>query len=371
MPRGAMSGSLSQRQSWIDATRGGCVLAVVFFHVTIWHYLPLAGDSSLAGYWRVVNDQMAAARMPLLLLISGLLASRRVRLGWRDPGVAVRVASNYYLYLVWLAIYGVFFAVVGAVGELPHEIDGGADFLRQLVAPDTPLWYVMALAVYIAVLAAVRRAPAWLVLTVLTGLSLATKAIGTTEQWVKLPELFVYFAAGVYGAQLLSGFVRRVGPAWWVTLAALTGVLTVLAAQAGQPAVAGLYLLRTGSVALLGVATFVLAVRLRWVEAVTTWIGRRTLPIYVLHVPLVIGLTALLAGSWGDPLRRALAGHETLSAVYPLAGTALAVAACFAVRWLILAARLDRWLLELPVGLRERIDGTAQRERRRMAAQGV
>ena len=99
--------SVGIRLHWIDAARGACVVAVVFHHIYLWQFTPL-GDA----LWQpgLVEDTkmdefITSVRMPMLLAISGMLAARRVREGWARPGAAVRAASSYYLYVVWLALY--------------------------------------------------------------------------------------------------------------------------------------------------------------------------------------------------------------------------------------------------------------------------
>jgi uncharacterized membrane protein YcfT len=104
------------RLGWIDAVRGACVLAVVLFHATAWHVLTLDLAPVADRTWSVVNGYLGSLRMPLLLAVSGLLASRRILQGSRSPDSAERAASSYYLYVVWLAVYVAVYAVLGDPG---------------------------------------------------------------------------------------------------------------------------------------------------------------------------------------------------------------------------------------------------------------
>ena len=142
------------------------MFAVVLFHVWIWVLEPLPTDywAPAKDGWTYVNSHFGI-RMPLLLLVSGCLASRAIRSGIRAPKVHLRIATHYYLYVVWLGVLTLFSFTLPA-GDLPHRIGSIGDALGQLLVPDTPLWYVMALAVFTLVLALVARVPPWLVLSV-------------------------------------------------------------------------------------------------------------------------------------------------------------------------------------------------------------
>ncbi|GMA86216.1 hypothetical protein GCM10025868_14660 [Angustibacter aerolatus] len=191
----------SARLDWVDAARGACVFAVVLFHVTLWHVLPLLSreHDPATQALRQVNAYLGSLRMPLLLLISGLLAASTLRRGLGDGKVRLRIAFNAYLYLVWLVVYTVFYLSATPAGT-PHRIDSLGEAARRLVLPETPLWYVFAMALYAAVLAALHRVPPLAVLVGLAVLSVVTSAVSDGDGLAVKVPLAVFFAAGVYGA---------------------------------------------------------------------------------------------------------------------------------------------------------------------------
>src|SRR5512133_2843605 len=203
--------SVGIRLRWIDAARGACVVAVVFHHVCL--CLPPLGHAP----WQPglveetkMDAYVTSVRMPVLLAISGMLAARRISDGWARPGAAVRAASSYYLYVVWLALYFALDLVFSSVN--PWRMGSISDFLTQLFLPESPLWYIFALALYVTLLTSLRRVPPWLVLGALATLSVAVLSLGLEGRmwwWLTVPEKAVFFAVGVYGGWLLKALAAR------------------------------------------------------------------------------------------------------------------------------------------------------------------
>ena len=94
----------SGREGWIDMSRALSVIGVALFHTTEWIYLPALGpqmESSAGRLWVTSDVLLGHIRLPLLLLLSGMLAAGKVRegLGWLKT--RVWIITNAYLYLVW------------------------------------------------------------------------------------------------------------------------------------------------------------------------------------------------------------------------------------------------------------------------------
>ncbi|HEY3436086.1 MAG TPA: acyltransferase [Actinotalea sp.] len=301
----AAASAATPRLEWVDAVRGFSVAAVVLFHVVLWDYGPVAQSVHPAGraVWGVVNTMLGSVRMPVLLTVSGLVVAHRIRQESVVPGVLRRSLRNYYLYVVWLLVYAVFYAAFEAQ-YLRHRVGGPLDVVRQLLVPGTTLWYLLAIAVYILVLGVLRHVRPWVVLTALTLLSTAVHASDFPGQlWYKVPELFVFFAVGVYGSDL----VRRL--AEQATLARLgmaflaAGGVTVLGSLAPDRITDAMLFLPRG-VAFVALCVVAVTIAVRWapVRRLGLALGRETLPVYVLH-PLWIALTTMAVATWaGDPV---------------------------------------------------------------------
>lgn len=361
------------RLQWVDAARGLCVVLVVLFHVGLMTYEPFSSSiwAPAERGWFAISGLVGALRMPLLLAISGMLASRRIQQGWGRPGAAVRAASTYYLYAVWLAIHSVIFAFVG-VHSLQDSIGVGPAFLLELALPvGTFLWYIFALTLYVIVFTTIRRVPAKVVLPVLFVMGVVVLALQLPDglQYLKLGFNAVWFGVGVYGGPLLGrlGDRRKLGDI--AVLGVVAAILVALnALNLRQPIDA--LVQQTSGVAFIGLGCVAVSNLARWAPfaRVGEYIGRRTLQIYVLHIPLAV-ITPELIGA--DRMRGMLA-VPVVATLWPLVLTVL-----FTVVSLWIRTGLEKIglgvLFSMPVGLTRRIENLysgrdARRERRGVPA---
>lgn len=336
------------RLAWVDATRGYCVAAVVLFHVVLWHFGSGGAEVAPAAdrVWRFVNSVLGSVRMPVLLAVSGLVLARQVREGMHRRTTGFRAANNYYLYVVWLLVYAVFYLFF-AQPYLHHRVDGWG-ILRQLVLPATTLWYIYALALYIVVLALARRVPPWIVLSVLLVLSTVVHSLRyPAELWLKVPELFIFFAIGVYGAERVRGLAEKANVLRLLgaTLAAMG--ITALGRFATTPVTdALLFVLRGTAFMVLAVTTVAIAVRWSPVRRLGTALGQRTLIVYTLHPLLIALLTIVAAGPARQALERVWS-TEVGALLYPLLATLGIVLAAMGFQILAERVRLG-FLFEMP-----------------------
>jgi uncharacterized membrane protein YcfT len=342
------------RLAWVDATRGYCVAAVVLFHTVLWYVGGLEAPlhPAAGSVWGAVNTVLGSVRMPMLLAVSGLVLSRQVREGLHRSTTVFRGVNNYYLYVVWLAVYAGFYALLQQE-YLRHRVDGW-EVLVQLVVPGTTLWYLYALALYVPLLALARRLPPWLVLAALVALSTwAHAARAPGQMWVKIPELFVFFAVGVYGASAIRRLAGRAGLRTIGATALVAVGVTALGRFAGSElADAALFVAR--GVAFMAFTVTVVAVAVRWapVRGLGVALGRRTLVVYVMH-PLLIALLMIWTHeAGGDVMGRVVASGAAAMAL-PLVVTAAVVAASIGVQLLAERGGLS-FLFEMPGAWRRR-----------------
>lgn len=327
-------GAPKERHVWIDAARGLSVLAVVFFHVCLWHYWKLGdvAESNAGLAWHAINTVLGSVRMPLLLFLSGMLASSKVRSG--SKRVVASVSANYYLYVSWLLIYGLL-SWASSTADTPHHIESLGDFATQFLFPDTPLWYVFALAVYLTGLTLLRRVPPVLVILVLTAVyvvitvDMDSEMRFTTSLWYQIPRLAVFFALGIYGRQFLLDRVPTHRYSL-VVLGTAAGVV-LFAVSRGVPLhpLAQETLDMTRNLCLALASLGLVCIATTWTKAarVGQFFGQRTVGIYVLHFPLVSAVVLLGEGPLRSSALKAT-GNSALCLLYPLAVSALVVAAC-------------------------------------------
>ncbi|QQS01848.1 MAG: acyltransferase family protein [Austwickia sp.] len=336
------------RQAWVDVARGFVVVMVVVMHLGIYHFLPMTTGESSNAFWTEVNSVLQVLRMPSLLILSGWLASSRVRAGLGSARTRRTIAANAYLYVLWLAIYAAAAVALGAteMAQAPTP----QTFLPELLMPYSTLWFLAALAWYTAGLAALRRVPAPVVLTGLFALGWLSTNLWPVEMglWANIPHMAIYFAIGVYAKPAIEAIGAR--PA--LALAGGVGSAVMLGEIAGTLQEGGLptYPLVVAQ-SLAGVAAVFGAASLATRDAAPltkplAWLGRRTLSIYALHYLAIMAVSTVASGRLYD-LDRALLASPTGRWVYPLVATAAIVLAAVAVHEAAQHLGL-RWLFAMP-----------------------
>jgi len=340
-----------RRAIWLDVARGACVIAVVMLHVRIFVYEPLTPPTAGTDVWRQFTEFFGPFRLPLLFTISGLLVSKRVRNGWGDRRNVLRVASSYWIYLVWLCAFGVMSFVVEAT-ELPFQIESAGDFLRQLAMPDTTLWFVFALALYLVVLTSVQRFPPAAVLGCVAALAVLSgfvPAEHAEEQWLHMLYFAVFFAAGVYLPALFVWFAAgRIPTKLAATLAAfIVFQLVWQETEEGTVLETSARLLRDSAAVALAIVVCAVLSRIPAVTRLLAKVGRRTLPIYILQLPVIwaIFLLPIVPELYEIPVFRYLG---------PVFGTVVVIAASLALFWLMERTHL-RYMFRLPHRVSARI----------------
>lgn len=319
----------NNRIAWIDAARGVSVAAIVLFHVVLWDYTPLTAnhDPYLDPLWQRQGEILGSVRIPMLLLLSGLLASSKIRSGFASPGALRSMAVNYYFYALWLMIYFAVFLVIGI--QVPHAFTTAGAFFRELLIPGTTLWYIFALVVYTFVLTLLHRVPAWLMLTVLLVMTIGLpETLGLDGMWAKIIHNLVFFAIGVYLAPLLRG--AHTWLRWWHGLPLAVVAAGSLWSSGKLPWEAAgnlLYLSFSLAAAALLLWGVILLCQIRMLRGFLTFIGTRTLSIYVLHAPLIYLLLFAEQKIWPSAIQD-VAQNPMIMSIYPLVVTAAIIAVC-------------------------------------------
>ncbi|WFE44850.1 acyltransferase [Verrucosispora sp. WMMD1129] len=349
VPGGAGTAPVSAgtRLTWVDVAKGGCILLVLLWHVIVKDYLQIDWrlDVPVLGAWGTFGELLLPMRMPLFFTISGMLAATAVQRPWRSVA-RPRAARFLYLYGVWLVIHT---AVLALAPDFPT--DRASDLgglLAQLTVTPSNLWYLYALALYFVLAKALRRChPA--VLLVAAGTLSAVAAAGLVDTPGNRGGLYqnlVFFLAGLH----LRGYVLRFADAVTGRRLLLAGAAYAVAlaavAATGTARLPGVAPLVSVLAVLFGIAVAVRLARRPVVGEPLAALGRQTLPIYVLHMPVLALLHRLIAepiAGLDEPVRFALALG------FPFSLTVALLAISLGLHRLLLAARAS-WLFDLPVG---------------------
>ncbi|GAB96457.1 fucose 4-O-acetylase-like acetyltransferase [Kineosphaera limosa] len=365
-PPPATASTPPPRMDWIDMSRAVAVVAVVLFHASIGHYYLMEHSAEgVVAWWDRVNQIVTTVRMPLLFAISGMLAAGKIRRGFRGGRAIEAAVTNYYLYVVWLLVFGAMLLLAGD-RPVPFRVDSFSVYLQEFYQPNSPLWYVFALAIYLVAFTALRRVHPGVVLGGLLALHLVSTQLYTLESplWTRALSYSIYFGLGVYGKQFLTQVAAR------PILASLALASGYLVYQ--QIGMTKLMSLEPPSVvdAFLTMALYVLAgigmvgitgmlSRARPWAVVGRFIGKHTLGIYVLHIPVIVVINLGQFGPFGT-LRDLVATSPLVDVLYPLIITAIIVPICIACQMLAPKVGLGA-LFAMPAPLRR------QTERARVA----
>lgn len=281
------------RLDWLDLARGAALTGVVYHHVIA---VVGVGSAHPSGPILPADLVLDGFRMPTLVMVSGLLATG-VR-GWSWPEVLRRrVLPLILMYVLWGVIGSVITAAVSTGGSIAHAL--AADAL-MLFRPDGVVWYLYALAIYIALARALRRVPSVpLVIAAAVAflLSMAWLAHADLPQhfhyWYYVGEHWIFFVCAERGARFYHQAAAHSSPgAAMGAVAVFAGVgWGAVALDIVRNPVVLLVLCALGTVmAVVVCAAFAGARVFAWARA----IGRHSLGVYVTHSWVIVLLWTAL-----------------------------------------------------------------------------
>jgi uncharacterized membrane protein YcfT len=344
-PAAPAAGTPKPRADWADIVKGICILLVVLWHVVMKHYLQIDWHLSLPlpGAWGTFGEQLLPLRMPIFFTVSGMFAASAAARPWRVVARS-RLAKFYYLYVLWFVVHTTVLAFVPDFDTLSAR--NALDVLEQLTITPTNLWYLMALAVYFIVAKLSLRMPTAVLLgaALLLSATAATGVLAAPGNRGQLYQNLFFFLAGLrlksWVEQWAAGATLRIlliGAAGYLVL---MGIVQVTHAERNF----GVWPVLSVLAVMVGVAAAVHIERWKKPTALLARLGRMTLPIYVMHMPLLALAHLVLV----KPFSRLGSGPQLVLAVFlPIVLTALLVAVCLGLHNLLQKAGAW-WLFDLP-----------------------
>lgn len=289
------------RLAWPDAARGLAISLVVLYHATNW----TASTGYDVSVLREVNETLRSLRMPLFFAVSGMFAAKWVTVPWS------RLARGKLLFFAWVfVLWEPVSLVVRLLTGYYQVADAdwgtvGHDLAWSLLIPRSELWFIWTLAAFFVIARALRRVPAPVQLVLAAAVSAWALAGWEPETiaWRGTGQFVVFFLGGLHLRPLLERFAeqvgRRIGWLWAVGAVAVWLGIQVGVRVLGLGDVPGLYLLANIAGVPAGVAVSVLASLVPGARYLPRslgleWIGARTLPVFVTHTSVVLGLLFLL-----------------------------------------------------------------------------
>jgi hypothetical protein len=249
--------------------RGVAIILVLLFHAQIFLF---AVDLAYAPYWKAVNF-LTYMLMPLLFLLSGLSMPFLM---------ASRSAVYLYLYLLWTLIH------FTATALFKHKLtefgfEDLIDLASRLVVPQSILWFLYALVIYIIVARIIGRMSVAHQLAISLAMAGLVEFVNVDFATRAVIQNFFFFLVGLhYRSQLTELFSRKAHIGILVS-----GTLYCLIFAGARWAGLDRAPLLNEALGLLGVAATLFACRLMAVTPlrhVIRPIGRHTLQIYLLHL---------------------------------------------------------------------------------------
>lgn len=299
---------VKQRIEWIDLVKATSVLLVVFMHATN-TLADLAGPSGVASVLHTVNAVIEPLRMPVFFLVSGMLAASAVRRPWRST--TTRTSGMVYLYVLWMALF------------MGMQVGFGLSVNEPVLAilfSKSGYWYLYAMALFFVIAKLLRHQPAWVVLAVALVPNLLRpfvheffEAVVPGSLYTSMAMNLFFFLLGAYFKDIVAGVASKATWTHTVILGAV-GIPFGIYWMTSPQMIGQTYFPVSVLLVAFGVSLAVQITR-SGAPAWATYVGARTLPIYVWQWPVLFVVSMLLPGA-------ALA-HPLLQLLFPFTVTAI------------------------------------------------
>jgi uncharacterized membrane protein YcfT len=283
----------SGRIAWADGVKAFSIVLVVVGHAIGFMIVsdPHAPNGA-ESLWYAFALAIVPIRVPLFFVISRYFAAQALRRTWR-LSLRRRIGDTLWTYGLWLALLIAVFSWVLLFPLSSPDYDW-TGYFGQLLMPVNHLWYLWAVVGYFVLPKALRDVPPALTISIAVGLNLISSV-----NWQPLPENVVrnlfFFLLGASAPTVIEWCGARARPLLVILAIVTYGVIAVVAKTLGLGEVP--FVITTMS--LLGIfgtiQLIMLATEAPRVANAALWLGSRTQAIYVSHIALLSGISAVIA----------------------------------------------------------------------------
>lgn len=278
----------------MDAAKGISILLVALYHIGL--YLEHAAFSARTIV--AINTLLLPIRMPVFFVASGFFARSAIDKDWSFV-VKHRIAFYFYLFLIWSVIRFAFFGVV----PNPRNLSEGTDILwlvQSFFSPSTGAWFLWALGFFFLIAKLLRTIDHRYVLVAAALVSVLGYS-GTLHIPFTHENLFKYFFF-FYGACFYRETFERMqkNPSLLIILGGcLFVVLSLLAYKSQLSWIDGPSLFLAAVAAVFAVSSICVLAQGTSISRAFAFLGTHTLPIYVIHVMVVVACISIaVAVEW-------------------------------------------------------------------------
>lgn len=285
------------RIEWLDIAKGLSIILVVVYHTLLY----LNFHDMAPGIYTKISNIMTPIRMPLFFAVSGFLAASAMRATWPDF-LRKKIWTFVWLFAVWSTMRWLYFRYVQTNGLVPDEGSDPYQLVEMWWAPNTGIWFIWALAIFMTatkLLSSAPRLPVIAAAAVLSALTFGGHLPVDLFTHRNVLQYFVFFLFGCwYGRTFATMLTER--PLPFAAGGFLAFVLLILSRDTLQTLEPGIWAFISSAAGLAWLCgTAVLMSRFGALRATFSYFGRNTLPVYVTHVMLVSGIAGLLAVKTG------------------------------------------------------------------------
>lgn len=284
-----------RRVDWIDVAKGLAIILIVMLHARDYALSLIPPSPEHPIRWSSIDPFLRFIRLPLFFLISGMLASGVFSSGRGEARYNVRrTVSLAMVYLLWATALLILIPDWPNEGwRLPKDMEGYAGLLRG----GSPLWYLWATVVAFGVAWILRPLPSLAVVMIaaLVGIWLHREGDWLGGAFGPLGRLLPYYLLGIRYPVALLWLARWRSPLGFSAMACAYSLMVSFLPDGLRPDVL---------CEILGIAMAIIGIcwlTEKWprVMARIGWLGRRTLPIYIFHFPLLawLGTAAVRHGA--------------------------------------------------------------------------
>lgn len=297
-----MSSQDKTRVAWLDVAKSACILLVILFHARHQTFLLDWSFGPATPLWESVNAFLKPLRMPVFFLVSGVVTASSLKRQWEEVRFA-RVYRNLFVYVVWAIVF------LAVIPDFPSAERLDVPFYRMMIATlsgESLAWYLWALAVAFALAWATRQLPWWIpvIVTGFVAVLVSVLEPAISAQMTSFLRCLPFFAFGIRRTGTVTALAQSGDWRWLTVATGLFATLQVATMQIGLK-----YSLIADIAGCLASIIFfsMLTAYFGWVQRAGTWLGQRTMPIYVLHFPILVAIPivvaplippALLASPW-------------------------------------------------------------------------
>ncbi|MBV7294314.1 acyltransferase family protein [Corynebacterium sp. TAE3-ERU12] len=344
----AANGIRYGRVQWVDAAKGICIVLVVVGHaITV-----LQNHGYEPGVWATINLTLGPVRMPLFFLCSGLFAAKALSESW--PKLADRrIWVMVWLYVVWVPLREIWMAAIPETqvtdsGAQAPPIADPSSWLPMLgrmahaaYEPTGYLWFLYALGLYAVLSKLCQNVHPLIQIGVAAVVNIVSPFSGHSWTWAFITQMYVFYLIGMYAAPWIFAMARRRNI--WLTLGSLAAYIAAVAYilthfNNFNEANIGPVRFTMALVGLVAVINVIAMFEGTIVIEPFNRLGSRTLPIFLMHIPMmtviIFLLNLVLSADPGLPWQ-------------PVILALMGIAGCLSLHS-VLMKRGGRWLFKRP-----------------------